>query len=172
MCMILLVLLGKVCLAWPPCPSYSYNFSILCLSEYSKDQLLVKRTHDILFLFLLLLLLGGTIALFQVLGVGEVAGFPRRDKSWWEAEHITPTLVALATLPCIVATCLAVTLPLLWTLPNTRFAPVVLCHLITVASQDLRQEQLKYKFCLAVLKLSATSKVELIQATSTNAMLM
>ena len=98
MCMILLVLLGKVCLAWPPCPSYSYNFSILCLAEYSKDQLLVKRTHDILFLFLLLLLLGGTIALFQVLGVGEVAGFPRRDKSWWEAEHITPTLVALALL--------------------------------------------------------------------------
>ena len=81
-------------------------------------------------------------------------------------------LDALATLPCIVATCLAVTLPFLWTLPNTRFAPVVLCHLITVASQDLRQEQLKYKFCLAVLKLSATSKVELIQATSTNAMLM
>ena len=39
MCMILSVLLGKVCLAWPPCPSYSYNFSILCLAEYSKDQL-------------------------------------------------------------------------------------------------------------------------------------
>ena len=96
MCMILLVLLGKVCLAWPPCPSYSYNFSMLCLAEYIKG--LVKRTHDILFLFLLLLLLGGTIALFQVLGVGEVAGFPRRDKSWWEAEHITPTLVALALL--------------------------------------------------------------------------
>ena len=84
----------------------------------------------------------------------------------------TVALVAFATLPYIFATCLAVTLPFLWTLPNTRFAPVVLCHLITVASQDLRQEQLKYKFCLAVLKLSATSKVELIQATSTNAMLM
>ena len=38
------------------------------------------------------------VPLFQVLGVGEVARFPRRDKSWWEAEHITPTLVALALL--------------------------------------------------------------------------
>ena len=65
--------------------------------------------------------------------------------------------------------------PLLWTLPNTMSAPFILCHLITVASQDLRHEQLKYNFVLlynAILKLSALSKVELIQATSTNAMLM
>ena len=59
MCMILTVLFGKACLAWPPCPSYSHNFSMLCLAEYIKG--LVKRTHDILFLFLLLLLLRGTI---------------------------------------------------------------------------------------------------------------
>ena len=86
-------------------------------------------------------------------------------------------LVALATLPCIVATGLAVTLPsaFLWTLPNTMSAPFILCHLITVASQDLRHEQLKYNFVLlynAILKLPASSKVELIQATSTNVMLM
>ena len=37
MCIILSVLLGKACLAWPPCPSYSHNFSMLCLAEYTKD---------------------------------------------------------------------------------------------------------------------------------------
>ena len=133
------------------------------------------------------------VPLFQVLGVGEVAEFPRRDKSWWEAEHITPTLVALALLHQLSLLLLLLRLllllpfpaflllvllslslrPFLWTLPNTMSAPFVLCYLIAVPSQDLRHEQLKYNFVLlynAILKLPASSKVELIQGTSTNAM--
>ena len=88
---------------------------------------LVKRTQDVLFLFLLLLLLRGTIVPSFGCWWGGRVPTERQELVGSGAYYtnsccscaLTPAislvalvaLVAFATLPCIFATCLAVTLP-------------------------------------------------------------